>query len=95
MAEVEFVAVIDRIEGDVAVLLPSGDAAAKVKAGLTLRWPKDLLPAGAAEGQYLLVKATLDPAATEAARRKVQDLLDALRFPSEGKDPGGKGGGRA
>lgn len=73
-------AVIDRFEGDLAVLL--------VGAGRQpLDVPRAQLPRQAGPGQWLqieiadgqLVRAELDPAATEAAQRRIQDKLARLR----------------
>jgi hypothetical protein len=73
-------AVIDRFEGEVAVLLVG-----------TTRQPLDVpraqLPEHAAPGQWLqiavengrVVHAELDPAATKAAQRRIQDKLERLR----------------
>jgi hypothetical protein len=85
---------VDRIEGDMAVLLPAQPAGACL-GGVKLVWPRVLLPDGATEGVYLWVTAEVDPEATEAARRRVGGLLDALRAGGaggSGKKP--KGGGQ-
>lgn len=90
----EFEVVIDRIEGDVAVLLPVGPVATGCRPGARLLWPKRLLPAGAGEGSHLTVSVALDPAATAAARKRVEGLLGDLRSPSDKRGPESVGGGR-
>lgn len=73
-------AVIDRFEGDVAVLLV-GDDSQQVDV------PRRLLPRKAHEGDHLhielrdgqVVKAEIDAQATEAARKRIQEKLDRLR----------------
>ena len=73
-------AVIDRFEGDVAVLLlQEGEK--------HLNAPRAALPPGAKEGDWLkvelqgekVIKAELDPAETAARRQKAIDLLNKLR----------------
>ena len=63
--------VIDRFEGEKAVLL-AGDEEA------TVVWPRSLLPAGAAEGNILSLDLTIDPAATELAKNEALELLKKL-----------------
>jgi hypothetical protein len=89
-----FQVTLDRIEGDMAVLLPAGPATARLGGG-KLVWPRVLLPDGATEGVYLWVTAEVDLEATAAARRRVGGLLDALRAGGAG-GPGKKteGGGQ-
>ncbi|HEU4326737.1 MAG TPA: DUF3006 domain-containing protein [Roseiflexaceae bacterium] len=73
-------AVIDRFEGALAVLLVGEER-------LPLDVPRVRLPHAAEPGQWLLVelsdgellRAELDPEATEAARRRIQDKLARLR----------------
>jgi hypothetical protein len=73
-------AVIDRFEGDQAVLL-LGDGSERINV------PRDQLPQGAREGDWLQVErdgqqvqsCRLDHEETESARRRIQDKLDRLR----------------
>lgn len=65
-------AVIDRFEGDLAVILV-GDEEIKVNI------PKKLLPKGAKEGSWLKVSFELDPDATKKQEEKVSALLQKLR----------------
>jgi hypothetical protein len=73
-------AVIDRFEGDLAVLLVGDEQQ-------PLDVPQSALPQGADPGQWLqivvengrLVRAELDPKATEAAHQRLQDKLERLR----------------
>lgn len=90
----EFQVAIDRIEGDVAVLLPAGETAARLGPGARFLWPKGLLPEGAGEGTYLRVTAAVDQAATAAAREKVRSLLESFRTPAGGTNPAPEGGRR-
>jgi hypothetical protein len=73
-------AVIDRFEGRYAVLLVGDDQR-------PLNVPKRLLPRDAREGQWLrveldgeqVVRVEIDEAATEVARRRIQEKLERLR----------------
>ena len=73
-------AVIDRFEGDIAVLLVGSERR-------VLDVPRDALPMGAREGMWLKVeidngmlkRVELDEEATEAARQRIQEKLDRLR----------------
>jgi hypothetical protein len=73
-------AVIDRFEGDLAVLLVGDERQ-------PLDVPRSALPQGAGPGQWLqiavesgrVVHAELDPEATEAAHQRIQDKLERLR----------------
>jgi hypothetical protein len=75
-----FKAVIDRFEGDLAVLLV-GEGERRVNV------PRDQLPPGASEGDWLEVEMACgsarsirtDPDATERARERIQSKLDYLR----------------
>ncbi len=75
----EFMAEIDRFEGDTAVLLPAGDAGARLKAGTTLLWPRDLLPEGAREGSHLRVRCDLDPESTRRQKERIEGLIEEMR----------------
>jgi hypothetical protein len=67
---------LDRVEGEVAVL---------VHEGAEVRLPRALLPPGAQEGDVLRLSLTPDPAATQKARERVaQKRLDLGK-----KDDGG------
>ncbi len=63
--------VIDRIEGDKAVIL--------VKGGGEMYLPVGGLPAGAREGSVLRFSITIDREAEEERRKKVEDLQKRLR----------------
>lgn len=63
--------IIDRFEGDVAVLL-AGDGEEKA------HWPKVLLPEGAKEGDILRISLTIDAEATRQAREEAETLLRQL-----------------
>ncbi len=65
-------AVIDRFEGEYAVVL-FGDG--ELKAGI----PRQLLPPQAREGSLLHVTFELDHEATEKQKKKIQDLLGKLK----------------
>ncbi|HWQ61413.1 MAG TPA: DUF3006 domain-containing protein [Negativicutes bacterium] len=64
-------AVLDRFEGDKAVLLV-GDAEASVV------WPRALLPDGAKEGDVLWLDLNVDEQATRAAKAEADELLRQL-----------------
>lgn len=74
---------LDRIEGDVAVLL-ADDAADNDAAEVHV--PRSALPPNAREGDWLLATTepdapatyTRDEAETEAAKERVQSLMDEL-----------------
>lgn len=64
--------VVDRIEGDLAVLILYEDG--RVKFNL----PKSLLPEGAREGDHLVLTLALDEESREAEKKKIEDLLREL-----------------
>lgn len=64
-------AVIDRFEGDYAVVL-FGDAEIQVDI------PVVLLPEGVEEGSWLRVSFELDPEGTQGQKEKIKDMLDKL-----------------
>lgn len=64
-------AVLDRFEGEKAVLLV-GDAEARVV------WPRPLLPDGAGEGTVLWLDLGMDEQATRTAKAEADDLLRQL-----------------
>jgi len=71
---------VDRIEGDIAVLL-SREAH---------RWllPAELLPEGTKEGDVLAVTLEQDPEETESRRRRIGELQRRLRERTEGSGGG-------
>ena len=73
-------AVIDRFEGDRAVLLiGEGETA--------VNWPRQLLP-DATEGDVLTVTINVDAAATRQAREEAASLLNAMCNRNSGADSG-------
>jgi len=79
-------AVIDRVEGELAVLLV-GDESIK------LNVPLSLLPVGCKEGDLLNISFERDPEATEQAKERVSGLMEKLKKKGQGKpgiirDPG-------
>lgn len=74
-------AVIDRFEGDYAVLLV-GDAEEKRDV------PRNQLPPGAKEGSWLIVRAggyDLDPEGEKQQRKKIENLLQKLKNKNKDK----------
>jgi hypothetical protein len=65
-------AVIDRFEGDYAVVLFGDD---EIKVDL----PSKLLPEGSKEGSWLQVDFTLDPEGENEQREKISNLIDKLK----------------
>ncbi|MBS4022986.1 MAG: DUF3006 domain-containing protein [Dethiobacter sp.] len=65
-------AIIDRFEGDYAVVL-FGDE--EIKADI----PKKLLPKGVREGSWLKVSFELDAEGTKKQEEKIKNLLDKLK----------------
>jgi hypothetical protein len=65
-------AVVDRFEGDYAVVL-FGDSEIQVDI------PIVLLPEGVKEGGWLNVSFELDQEGTEKQKEKIKDMLDKLR----------------
>jgi hypothetical protein len=72
-------AIIDRIEGQIAVLL-LGDLGES-----NLNLPLSQLPDGCKEGDILNVSFELDPSATGQARERTSSLMDKLKKKSQGK----------
>lgn len=62
---------IDRFEEGKAVLIIGDELD-------TVVWPRDLLPRAAQEGDILTVTISVDSAATAAAKRKVETVLEQL-----------------
>jgi hypothetical protein len=65
--------IIDRIEGELAVLVLYEDD--QVKFNMPLR----LLPEGARDGDHLLMTFTEDKASRESEKRRIGNLLDELK----------------
>lgn len=61
-------AVIDRFEGDKAVLLVNDDQE-------QVTWPKSLLPVDSAAGDHLLITMEVNELATRAAQCEAEALL--------------------
>ncbi len=72
-------AVIDRIEGELAVLL-LGD-----KGEFKLNFLLSLLPDGCMEGDVLNISVERDLGATEKAKERVSGLMEKLKKKSHGK----------
>ena len=72
-------AVIDRVEGELAVLL-LGD-----KGEFRLNFPLSLLPEGVKEGDIMSISIERDLAATEQTKERVSGLMDKLKKKSQGK----------
>ena len=72
-------AVIDRVEGELAVLL-LGD-----KGEFRLNFPLSFLPAGCKEGDILNISIERDPEATEHTKERVSNLMDKLKQKGQGK----------
>lgn len=98
-------AVLDRIEGDRAVLLLESGTGAEAAVAPVLVVPLSELPPGAREGDWLRAVAAspgggsaagspwrwvLDPAATEAARQRAAAKLVGLRQQGGGKGKSGE-----
>ncbi len=65
-------AVIDRFEGDYAVVLV-GESEVKMDV------PRTLLPRGSREGSWLTFDLRLDPEGEKRQREKISKLLDKLK----------------
>ncbi len=72
-------AIIDRIEGKLAVLLMGEDGRIKVN------MPLVLLPEGCREGDVLNISIERDPEATRQARERVSSLMEKLKKKGQGK----------
>jgi hypothetical protein len=66
-------AMIDRIEEEIAVLIPIDDETVHVNV------PPPLLPSGSREGDILTITFERDPEATLAAHERVANLVDRLQ----------------
>ena len=65
--------VIDRIEGDLAVLVLYEDDR------LRINFPLRLLPEGAREGDHLLMTFAEDSASRESEKKRIGNLLEELK----------------
>jgi len=65
--------VIDRFEGDLAVLVLYEDD------GVKFNMPLRLLPEGAREGDHLLLTFAQDNASRESEKKRIGNLLDELK----------------
>lgn len=66
-----FNAMVDRLEGDMVVLL-IGDE------GYRIVLPQSYLPEDAKEGSVLAVSVEVDTSATREAKERIQNLIDKL-----------------
>lgn len=64
-------AVIDRFEGNKAVLLLGNEEQ-------QASWPRDMLPPGVKSGDYLTFTVSFDKATTEEAHQEASDLLKKI-----------------
>lgn len=64
-------AVIDRFEGDIAVVLIGDES---IRCDL----PRRYLPPGAGEGHHLTLEFVIDEQGTEQQRKKIQGMMDEL-----------------
>lgn len=71
-------ATIDRIEGNIAVLIVYNDEP------LRLNVPVSLLPTACEEGDILTLEIRRDAGATEAVKARVSGLIEKLENRSEG-----------
>ena len=65
-------AVIDRFEGDFAVLLLGNEE-------IKVDFPKKHLPKGSREGSWLTIGIALDPEGEKQQREKITKLIDKLK----------------
>lgn len=71
-------ATLDRIEGDMVVLLVRDDESIK------LDMPLALLPEGCREGDILDITITRDENATEESKARISNLLERLKRKNRG-----------
>jgi hypothetical protein len=71
-------AVIDRVEGDLAVVLVGE------KGEFKLNLPLSLLPEGCKEGDVLNISIERDSAATDQSKERVTDLMEKLKKKGQG-----------
>jgi len=74
MSEIQHTVVLDRWEGNLAVLL-----ADKEEETVRFHLPRALLPAGCREGDYLTLTLAVEANATTAARAAVAEQMAALK----------------
>lgn len=67
----KFDAIVDRIEGDKVILLPSSS-------NERVEFPINLLPRKIKEGDVLNMSFEVDYEATERAKKEAKDILDKL-----------------
>ena len=72
-------AVIDRIEGEFAVLLMGDEGKIRVS------FPLSLLPLGSKESDVLSISIERDPLATQQTKERTSSLMEKLKKKSEGK----------
>ncbi|RQW79514.1 MAG: DUF3006 domain-containing protein [Methanothrix sp.] len=72
-------AVIDRVEGEFAVLL-MGE-----KGEIRVNFPLSLLPEGCKESDVLSIAIERDAQATDNAKERTSSLMEKLKKKSEGK----------
>ena len=71
-------AVVDRFEGDLAVLHCFDPKQESRESYFTVELPRQLLPQESKEGDYLTATWQLDREATESARERVTAILERL-----------------
>lgn len=74
----KIMAVLDRYEGDMAILLLGPEN----KKAL---WPREFLPQASREGQIFTIALEADSSATELARRDAEELLREIIAKNEGR----------
>jgi hypothetical protein len=72
----KIIAILDRYEGDTAILLV-GPESKKVL------WPREYLPRECKEGQVFSISMVADYLATELARREVEELMREIIAENE------------
>jgi hypothetical protein len=66
-------AIVDRIEGTIAVLIPLDDESIRVTV------PVSLLPSGCKEGEILIIAIERDTKATGVAKERVTSLIERVK----------------
>jgi hypothetical protein len=72
-------AIIDRLEGELAVLLMGEEGKIRVN------FPISLLPEGSKESDVLSIAIERDPQATQQTKERTSSLMEKLKKKSEGK----------
>ena len=72
-------AVIDRIEGELAVLLMGDEGKIRVN------FPFSLLPEGCRESDVLNITIERDPQTTQQTKERISGLMERLKKKNEGK----------